>query len=251
MSRKYTLKADTHDMRDQIYRASIQSPSQLPKSVDLRSQMSPVVDQGQLGSCTANAIGSGLREFLILQEGKPLERLSRLYLYWHERELEGTINQDSGAMIRDGLKVLQQRGIAPENDYPYDITKFATTPSSESESDALNYRISSYHRVTDLNMLKASLAEGLPVVIGMSVYESFESQQVANTGKVPVPKRGEQNLGGHAVLVVGYTDTGKTGTTGNLIVRNSWGEGWGDKGYCYIPYSFISKGIINDMWTGK
>jgi C1A family cysteine protease len=245
MTRKYHLRFDETDLRDKVYRATVQSPAHLPSSVDLRPKMPPVVDQGQLGSCTANAIGSGLREYQLLQAGN-YTQLSRLYLYWHERALEGTIGEDSGAMIRDGFKVLQQNGIAPEKDFPYDISTFTHTPLSQAEQDAAAFKISEYHRITTLDGVKAALAEGLPVVIGMSVYESFESEKVAATGIVPIPRKSEQNLGGHAVLIVGYDNRKK-----KFIVRNSWGTGWGDKGYCYIPFSFISRGIIVDMWTGK
>jgi C1A family cysteine protease len=249
MNRVYKLKTDPIDLRDKVYRStSIQSPTQFPKSIDLRPKLSPIVDQGQLGSCTANAIASGLREYLTLNSGAPLTPLSRLFLYYKERELEGTIYEDSGAYIRDGMKVLANNGVCPEVNFPYEIEHFTNKPSSVAVQNAYSFRISEYHRVTDLNGVKAALVEGLPVVIGMSVYESFESEAVASTGKVPIPKKGEQNLGGHAVLVVGYK---KIKSTEHLIVRNSWGEEWGDKGYCYIPSSFIKRGIINDMWTGK
>jgi C1A family cysteine protease len=244
--RKYLLKVDKHDERDLIYSAV--HHAKIPTSADLRSQLSPVVDQGQLGSCTANAIVSGLREFLDLKNGSPLTRLSRLFLYWHERKIEGTINQDSGAYIRDGMKVLQKIGVCPELDYPYSIDHFTDKPTDKAETVATAYKISSYHRVANLNALKTSIAEGYPVVIGISVYESFESDQVAKTGLIPLPDTNkEQCLGGHAVLVAGYDDN-----AGHTICRNSWGESWGDKGYFYLPYSFFTiKGLVFDMWTGR
>jgi C1A family cysteine protease len=249
MTRKYTLKPDKSDLRDLIFRStSISSLSSLPKSIDLREKLSPVVDQGQLGSCTANAIASGLREYLLLQAGSPLVRLSRLFLYWHERQMEGTTYEDSGAYIRDGMKVLTSIGVPSEQDYPYDITRFTDRPTAQAEADASAFKISSYHRVTDLNALKVSLYEGLPVVAGIKVYSSFESEKTARTGMVTIPKKGEEFLGGHAVLIVGYK---KIGNTEYLIVRNSWGEDWGDKGYFYMPSSFIQRGLVTDMWTGK
>jgi C1A family cysteine protease len=245
MKRSYRLKQDPTDLRDKVYRStSIVHPVQFPKAIDLREKMSPVVDQGQLGSCTANSIVSGLKEYL---EGTG-NRLSRLFLYYKERELEGSINEDSGAYIRDGMKVLAKNGVSSELLCPYHIDHFTEAPSEQAEREAANHTITAYHRVSDLNGVKAALVEGLPVVIGMTVYESFESEAVAASGKVPLPKKTEKQLGGHAVLVVGYK---KIKSTEHLIVRNSWGEGWGDKGYCYIPSSFIKRGIINDMWTGK
>jgi C1A family cysteine protease len=117
--------------------------------------MSPIVDQGELGSCTANAIVSGLREYLELKEGKELTPLSRLFLYWHERDVEGTVNEDSGAYIRDGMKALTDIGVAPETDFPYDVSKFTLKPSDQAEKDAANFKITSYHRVTDLNGLRS------------------------------------------------------------------------------------------------
>lgn len=245
--RMYNLKKDKRDLRDKVYRSQHADASTLPVTVDLRGQMSPIVDQGQLGSCTANAIASGLREYLLLKSGQSLTRLSRLFLYWHERSIEGTINEDSGAYIRDGMKVLQTLGVSPETDYPYDVTKFTNQPTAQAEADAGAFKITEYHRVTDFLSMQAALAEGNPVVIGFTVYESFESAAVAKTGKAPLPKRGEKVLGGHAVLVVGYK---KIGRTLYAIVRNSWGTSWGDQGYFYLPQTFFKK-YVSDIWTGR
>lgn len=241
MARKYLLKADPVDTRDFLFSPKTK---ELPKRIDLRDKMPPVVDQGRLGSCTSNAIVSGLREYLLLQEGKDI-RLSRLYHYWHERALEGTINEDSGATLRDGMKVLKKFGVCPEEDFPYEIERFTEQPSEQAEKDAAQFKISEYHRVPTLNKLKAALADGLPVAIGIVVFESFESEEVAQTGIVPMPKWYEQELGGHAMLAVGYDDE-----KGHVIVRNSWGPDWGDGGYCYLPYDYFRHRIVFDMWTG-
>ena len=247
MERKYLLKPDSPDLRDYFYRShTFKTLTDLPRAVDLRSKMSPIVDQGQLGSCTANAIVSGLREYLEIDAEQELVRLSRLFLYYEERELEGTINEDSGASLRDGMKVLSQIGVCPEEDYPYDISKFTEAPTSLAIDHAAQYKINEYHRITNLQDLKVALSEGLPVVFGFQVYQSFESEQVAKTGKVPMPKKDEQLLGGHAVLAVGYMDKGNSGS---LIVRNSWGNEWGDQGYCYMSYRVFNK-LVMDMWTG-
>lgn len=246
--RVYKLKPDIEDLRDRVFRSSqYQTLTVLPKLVDLRDRCSPVVDQGNLGSCTANAIASGLREYWEIESGK-LIPLSRLWLYWEERFLEGTVNEDAGAYIRDGMKVLQKKGCAPEAEWPYDITKFAQQPPAL--TDTTQFRISEYHRVTNLALLKTALAEGYPVVIGIQVFESFESDEVAQTGIVPLPAPSEQLLGGHAVLAAGYKDDLHQKGQGMLICRNSWGPGWGDKGYFYLPYSYFSK-YVSDMWTGK
>lgn len=249
-NRVYKLKPDTKDLRDKVYQ-SVHLPfvTTLPKEVDLRNGCSPIVDQGQLGSCTANAIASGLREYWEVKEGK-LTLLSRLWLYWNERKLEGTIDQDAGASIRDGMKVLQKLGCAPEPDWPYDISMYSERPPEKSFADAALFKIHEYHRVTHLLALKAALAEGYPVVLGMMIYESFESDEVAANGIVSLPKRGEQFLGGHAVLAVGYRDDPNHRGQGYVVCRNSWGEHWGDKGYFYLPYNYFLN-YVSDMWTGK
>jgi C1A family cysteine protease len=250
-NRKYPLKKERRDLRDYHFMArAFKSPDELPKTMDLRSDMGPIVDQGALGSCTANAIVSGLREFLLVKNQENWTALSRLFLYWHERQMEGHIEEDSGAFIRDGMKVLQKLGVCPEEDYPYNIPHFRDMPSETAEHHAAQYKISEYHRIPDLYALKAALAERSPVVIGMTIYESFESSEAAQTGKIPVPKKStERVLGGHAMLAVGYVDRGKSG---HVIVRNSWGTSWGDQGYCYIPYKmFQDPECIMDMWTGR
>ncbi|WP_297426300.1 C1 family peptidase [Clostridium sp.] len=250
VQRSYKLKPDKQDLRDKVFYAStLNLTSQLPATVDLRKYLSPVVDQGDLGSCTANAIASGLGEYLQKVSKKQFTPLSRLELYWWERFLEGNVNQDSGAEIRDGMKIFNQLGISPEKDYPYDIAAFTNQPSPQAIIDASVFKISSYHRVQNLNYLKTSLAEGLPVVTGILVYESFESKTVARNGVVPMPDpKKEQLLGGHAVLAVGYIDKKQ-----QVIMRNSWSTKWGDRGYFYLPYDYFTdpNGYVMDMWTGQ
>ncbi|SEP25402.1 C1 family peptidase [Propionispora vibrioides] len=245
---KYLLKKDSPDLRDYIfYSSKYKLIEHLPAKIDLRSNCSPVVDQGELGSCTANAIASGLREYWELKSTQSLITLSRLFLYYKERELEGQVNEDSGAEIRDGMKVLSQIGVCPETDWPYDIATFKNAPTDKQTTDAAIYKVNEYHRIILFSQIKAALAEELPVVIGIKVYDSFESDEVAQTGLVPMPNPGkEQYLGGHAVLIVGYDDSSKV-----FIVRNSWGTSWGDKGYCYLPYQYYTQGYISDCWTSK
>lgn len=247
MKHKYLLKKDTPDLRDHIfYSTSYLKAEELPDKVDLHTNCSPIVDQGQLGSCTANSIASGLREYLLLKNNKASwVALSRLFLYWEERDLEGTVKEDSGASNRDGMKVLNKIGVCPEVDWPYDISTFTNPPAQKMIDDAAAYRITEYHRITSFDQLKAALAQGLAVVIGIDVYESFESDAVTQTGIVPLPNPStESYLGGHSVLAVGYDNNEK-----QLIVRNSWGENWGDQGYCYLPYDYYNKGYVSDCWT--
>ena len=245
MKHKYLLKKDTPDSRDYKFSAALKTVKSLPEKIDLRKKCSAVVAQGELGSCTANAIASGLREYLLINKEIKWMPLSRLFLYWQERYLEGAVNEDSGAEIRDGMKVLQKIGVCPESDWPYDESTFANTPTAIMVANAAPYKIKEYHRVRTLDQLKAALAEGLPVVIGIDIYESFESEAVEHNGVVPMPDvNKEQLLGGHAVLAVGYDDA-----KARLIVRNSWGITWGDLGYCYLPYDYYAKGYISDCWT--
>ena len=203
-------------------------------------------DQGQLGSCTANAI-SGAHEFEQLQQDAAAAFMpSRLFIYYNERDIEHTVSQDSGAMIRDGIKSVVKQGVCPEADWPYVLARFTQEPSKRCYQEALDHQVVSYRRlVQNLNQMKGCLASGYPFVFGFSVYESFESAAVARTGKVPMPKSGESMLGGHAVMAVGYNDANQC-----FIVRNSWGAKWGAKGYCFMPYAYLTDAdLASDFWT--
>jgi len=247
----FGLIPDHFDPRDQLFEAAPQFfIGAIPPSIDLRELCSPVRDQGQLGACTGFAI-TAMREFweLKCQSPTPMVVLSPLFVYYQERLLENTINQDAGAMIRDGMKVLTKIGVCPEVDMPYDITKFTQAPLAQAVADAAQFLITSYKRVTTLNGLKHALAGGTPAVLGIRVYASFESQAVAQTGVVPMPGPNEQLLGGHAVLCVGYKDDSTVDGGGSLIVKNSWSDGWGDKGYFYLPYAYVQPKLMTDIWT--
>ncbi len=237
---------DLPDQRDFLFAAPQEVIAALPPRVDLRPQCPPVYDQGQLGSCTANAIGAAF-QFSAMKQGVANQAApSRLFIYYNERVLEGTVDSDSGAMIRDGMKVVNHQGAPPETDWPYDIAKFREKPPQKAYDDGLQNQVTTYRRVTrDLNQMKGCLAAGYPFVFGFSVYESFESQDVARTGVVPMPHPGEQLLGGHAVLAVGYDDA-----QSRFIVRNSWGAGWGQAGYFTMPYAYLTqRSLSSDFWT--
>lgn len=222
---------------------------QLPPAIDLRQWCSPVRDQGQLGSCTGFAIVTGFREFIEIKQRGTLTVLSPLFEYYYERVFEHTVFQDAGAQIRDGMHVLRKMGATPETDWPYDITKYTDAPPAQALVDAKPYAISAFHRVSNRIELKQALSINHPVVIGIEVWDSFESDAVANTGIVPIPNfQTETNLGGHAVCVVGYNDAKQW-----FIVKNSWGQSWGDHGYFYLPYGYFNPGLglVMDMWTGR
>lgn len=241
--RIYGWTKDTADARDFFLLPDLRTP--VPARVDLRGQCPPVYDQGHLGSCTANAIAAAHELDQMKQPGGSTFVPSRLGIYYGERKIEGTVSQDSGAMIRDGMKVINSEGVVSETLWPYIVAKFAQKPPAAYYAEAAKHQSILYQRVVPtIDAIKAALAAGYPVVFGFKVYASFESQSVAKTGIVPVPKKGEQLLGGHAVCAVGYDDA-----KGWLIVRNSWGPGWGDKGYFYFPYANIAACGASDFWT--
>ena len=270
MKRIYPIKPQTEDIRDyKLFSPKVSKT--ISKSVDLRDRNPEIFDQLDLGSCSANA---GVANMMMLESKKKhidikdVPLLSRLFLYYNERSLEGNVYEDSGATMRSICKALNKFGVCEESYFPYDITKFTNPPTEEAINNGRNYRISAYHALKNLYDIKAYLdIYEVPVLIGMQIFESFESEEVAKTGIVPLPKPNEKTFGGHAVLVVGYDDnfvfdssTNKfvnmvkniflpSSSKGALIVRNSWSENWGDKGYFYLPYSFVTKGYAFDFWA--
>ncbi len=234
------------DERDHFYAALVAATAVLPASADLRPQCPPVYDQGQLGSCTANAIAGAIQFDRLKQQLAQVFVPSRLFIYYNERATEHTVDSDSGAQIRDGIKSVAKLGDCPETEWPYTIARFKTKPSPECYADALRYRVVSYQRLTPvLSQLKGCLASGYPFVFGFTVYESFESPQVARTGHASLPGSSERAIGGHAVVGVGYQDAKQW-----FIVRNSWGSGWGLKGYFTLPYAYLTdENLVSDFWT--
>lgn len=241
MTRHYGWNPSLPDRRD--HKFSMLQGLSLPPLVDLRGQDSPIEDQGDLGSCTSFAAGAAFR-FDMRKQGLQDFVPSHLFEYYNSRA-RNQKTVDSGATIRGAIKAVNTYGICPESEWPYDISKFASKPPTQSYKDALQDRALKYQSVAqNITVMKNCLAQGLPFVIGVSVYESFESQAVEQTGMVPLPKNSEQLLGGHALLVVGYRDKDL-----QFIVRNSWGN-WGDGGYCYLPYAYLlDSGLSSDFWV--
>lgn len=246
-NRWYGWKKDELDQRDLIYAFSI-SLTALPEKVDLRKFCPPVYNQGALGSCTAQALSGSLEMLFNYYKVADKIKPSRLFIYYNERDIEGNVNRDSGAYLRDGIKSLAKQGACDESLWPYKIKDFKKKPTNACYRQAKKYLIDEYMRVPQqLTNLKTALTSSMPIIFGFSVYESFETNQVSKTGIVPMPKKSEKLLGGHAVLAVGYDDTKKV-----FICRNSWGDKWGDKGYFYMPYDYLtSKNLSSDFWVIK
>jgi C1A family cysteine protease len=240
----YGWVPDLPDQRDILYTAVRALPAVLPSAVDLRPLCSPVEDQGNLGSCTGNALAGAL-EFLEKKDKIKFIDLSRIFIYYNERVIEHTVKSDSGAMIRDGIKTLKKQGVCSEKKWPYVISKFAVKPSPACYKEGLEHQIISYQRILTLDQMRDCLAEGFPFVFGFTVYQSFEWQQVAKTGIVQMPQSDERVVGGHSVLAVGYNDAEQ-----RFIVRNSWGRDWGMKGYFTMPYAYLSdRNLSDDFWV--
>tara|TARA_Y100000389_G_C17448830_1_gene513334 strand:+ start:853 stop:1767 length:915 start_codon:yes stop_codon:yes gene_type:complete len=245
----YGWRPDLPDHRDLMGDFSHMFSS-LPNKIDLRPNCPKVYNQGKLGSCTANAIAAAF-EYDQMKEkanGKDIDIFvpSRLFIYYCERNMEDSTDHDSGAMIRDGIKVVHRLGCCDEKIWSYDIRKFTDKPPDSVYEDALNHKCVKYMRLHQCKRtLKACLASGFPFVFGFTVLSSFETEEVAKSGKMPMPKDGDKTLGGHAVCAVGYDDEMEC-----FIVRNSWGSEWGDEGYFYMPYKYITNsGLASDFWS--
>lgn len=250
----YGYRPDIMDQRDKLYgdvhRAAAAAA---PASVNLTSKLDLTFDQGELGSCTANSV-CWMWQFVHGAADDHGSAYSRMFVYVESLIAEGSYPQDAGAEIRDVIKVMNKLGVPAEKDDPYVVSKFPHKPSATAVKDAAKDKVPTYSSLISRVDFMNCLAAGFPFVIGFSVYESFESDAVASTGVVPMPKKTEQLLGGHAVCVVGY-DKNFAGRKNNLyyLVKNSWGADWGDPknpGCFWMPAAYFEDtDLADDAWT--
>jgi C1A family cysteine protease len=258
--RDYTLEHE--NIAPMLNKAKVSKPLKaLPTTVDLRAWCPPIEDQGALGSCTANA-GVGLVEYFERRAfGRHIDA-SRLFLYKVTRNFLHWTG-DTGAFLRTTMGALVLFGVPPEEYWPYAIPTFDKEPTPFCYAFGQNYQAIKYYRLdptgtgpdTLLARIKSNLAAGLPPMFGFTVYSSIS--QASTTGKIPLPTSGEKLEGGHAVVAVGYDDKlkikntnhGAAETTGAFLIRNSWGTGWGNTGYGWIPYEYVRKGLAEDWWS--
>ncbi|WP_028312324.1 C1 family peptidase [Derxia gummosa] len=234
---------------------SAKADKTLPAAIDLRQYCSPIETQGTLGACTAHA-GVGLIEYFERRAfGKHMDG-SRRFLYKVTRLLSG-IEGDDGAQLRDTMKAMVLFGVPPEDYWPYDIKKFNAEPTAFCYSFAANFKAIEYYRLDPagtapkdaLRNIKEKLAAELPSMFGFSVYSSIP-EPGDGKGEIPFPAGNDKMMGGHAVMAVGYDDRKKIGgSKGALLIRNSWGKEWGDKGYGWLPYEYVLEGLAGDFWS--
>lgn len=219
---------------------------QLPVRVDLVPKMPPIWNQGQEGSCTAFST-CGAAAYSVLYNKQKILDPSQQFVYYNGRALEGTTSSDSGCQIRDVVKSIAKYGVCQSKTWPYSYP-YTHQPSKQAYAEGSTHKALQYGSVTqDEKDIKTVLANNFPVVFGATLYESFESDRVASTGKVPMPGKNESAIGGHAILIVGYDDSSK-----EFIVRNSWGTDWGMSGYCTFPYAYVlNSSLCDDFWVIK
>jgi C1A family cysteine protease len=252
-------KPDLPDARDQFFAVAPHVLKKLPAKVDLRPRCPPVYDQGQIGSCTANAIAGAIEFERRKAAQKPGFTPSRLFIYYNERSMEGSTGNDAGAQIRDGIKSVNKQGVCPEKMWAYDDTpaisdggpwpagaRPAQKPAKTCYDTALDYQTIQYQRVMPiLSQMKGCLAGGNPFVFGFTVYASLYDGKGAPKKVVPLPSSQDRVLGGHAVMAVGYDNDAQ-----RFIVRNSWGPHNQDKGYFTMPYAYLTEAnLADDFWV--
>jgi C1A family cysteine protease len=265
--KKYGWKKDLpNGNRDPKHIWTVEHQVDMPTKKDMRNDyMPPVYDQGQLGSCTANGICAvfdykynwnnikGKFNGDSAPDSAPLFTPSRLFVYYNERVMEGDVGSDNGAQIRDGITSISTTGICQESECPYVISSFAHRPTHLAYKDAKNFTATGKSVEVSSISFKTALHNGYPVVFGFSVPSSFEGQDIATNGFLTYDPS-DSIVGGHCVVACGYDDNlvnpnVPNDTPGYILVRNSWGAGWGLQGYFWMPYSFVDNAnMCSDSW---
>lgn len=245
-SRNLNYIKSPKDTRDHLLKFSSTAPTaSLPPSVDLSQHCTPVKDQGQEGSCTAFSSLAAM-EYIGKKFNNGLDaNFSEKFTYYVTRVdiARGRASQDSGAYVRDAIKSTVSYGTCLENTWPYS-NSLSTRPSSKAYTEAKKYESVSYTSIrpsTNINLVKTTLSQGIPVVIGFTCYSNIFDDSVEVSGIIPLPNN--NIIGGHAVLVVGYDDA-----TNLFKFKNSWGTSWGVNGYGYLPYQYYNTGDISELW---
>ena len=255
MNFTFGWRPDLPDHRDHYF-SSVSSPVSLPSFVDLRKFTPTAFNQFELGSCTANAVAAAMETNQIKQNAQ-IFIPSRLFIYYNTRSIEGTVNEDSGATLRNTIKAVAKWGVGPETDWPYHpnyMTRFREKPTNKVYEHASWHKAVSYQRLLGNSVsTRSCLASGFPFVYGFSVYESFMGETIAKTGIMEMPKASDDFFGGHAVMAVGYND-GPDTVNGvpprTFIVRNSYSPRWGVKGHFFMPYEYMfNDDLCADFWT--
>jgi C1A family cysteine protease len=212
--------------------------------VDLRPHCPPVYDQLHLNSCSANALAAVMRFDEIKEGRRRLPEPSRLFIYYNERLVAGVVDEDAPVSLRDGYRTIAKYGACPEPRWPYVPRRFRRRPTPLCYADARRRLAIEYYRIQrTISHLRACLAERHPFVFGVAVHKSMF--KVRSHGLIPVPRRGDPLVGGHAVVAVGYMHTERL-----FVIRNSWGTRWGNRGYGYLPYAFMTSPALSwDFWT--
>jgi C1A family cysteine protease len=246
----YNFKRQKDDIRDLVFDGVIENEN-LPSQFSLRSEMPPVLDQGRLGSCVSNATANALR-YCLKKEHEIEFAPSRLYMYYYTRLIEGNPNEDTGTTIRDMMKELHTYGDCHEDLWPYDISQFTKRPPNKCTKEALTHLKNFKYKAVrqNLNSIKSALYSGFPIIFGVDVYESFQSEESMSTGNIPMPNTySEELLGGHCIDLVGYDDN-----TRLFTFQNSWGIGnlehpVGDQGFFTLPYEYVlDSSLASDFW---
>lgn len=247
---KLTARANKRSNRVHRFGAKM-AIVQLPPVLSLEPYRNFTYDQGELGSCTANAFCGAYRIMCAINKVNQSFEPSRLFFYYQERLIEGTPEEDSGADVIDGESYVMTNGICSERLCPYNVSLFTKEPSKEAYAEAMSYKISTYAVLDNgplsniLNEIKMAINNEQPVLIAIAIYSSFESLSVANTGHVPIPDtNNEECLGGHEMCLIGYNDESQCFT-----VMNSWGDKWGNGGLCYIPYGYLGNRDLGQEFT--